>query len=248
MSTSISSSDFVGLWSLSFADIDFINSKPAATRLGSAAQLKFFSARGFFADDTAAIPHDAADYLAEQLGVHADELSGYDFNGRTARRNCAEILQYLGFRRMKRADREVLSLYIMDELCPAGQSASAMLEAVFLWCRDRNIYGPSAKELERLVRSQRQQYLDGWLHEVSAALPDETIVLMEGSLADADAPTGFNAMKADAGRATLDNILEVTERLAFIRRLNLPRKMLSKVNPAWIDQVVRRVSGEKASP
>lgn len=51
MSTGISSSDFVDQWSLSFADIDFINSKPAATRLGLAAQLKFFSARGFFADD-----------------------------------------------------------------------------------------------------------------------------------------------------------------------------------------------------
>lgn len=47
MSLGISSSDFVGQWSLSFADIDFINSKPAATRLGLAAQLKFFSARGF---------------------------------------------------------------------------------------------------------------------------------------------------------------------------------------------------------
>lgn len=35
MSTGISSSDFVDQWSLSFADIDFINSKPAAIR-GSA--------------------------------------------------------------------------------------------------------------------------------------------------------------------------------------------------------------------
>ena len=247
MSTDISSSDFVGQWSLSFADIDFINSKPAATRLGLAAQLMFFNARGFFADDNAAIPHDAADYLAEQLGVHTDELSGYDFSGRTARRHCAEILQYLGFRRMKRTDREALSFYIMDELCPPGQSVSAMLEAVFLWCRDRNIYGPSAKELERFVRSQRQQYLDGWLQEVSAALPAKTIALMEGSLANADEPTGFNAMKADAGRATLDNILEVTGRLAFIRKLDLPRQMLSNINPAWTEQVVRRVSSEKAS-
>lgn len=246
MSTGISSSDFVGQWSLNFADIDFINSKPAATRLGLAAQLKFFSARGFFADDGTLVPNDAAEYLAEQIGVPADELSGYDFGGRTARRHCAEILQYLGFRRMKRADREVLSFWIMDELCPTGQSVSAMLEAVFIWCRDHNIYGPSAKELERLVRSQRQQYLDSWLCEVSAALPAETIVLMESSLADADGPTGFNAMKADAGRATLDNILEVTGRLSFIRKLNLPRNMLSNINPAWVDQVVRRVSGEKA--
>lgn len=158
MSTGISSSDFIGHWSLSFADIDFINSKPAATRLGSAAQLKFFSARGFFADDGTLVPHDGAEYLAEQIGVPADELSGYDFGGRTARRHCAEILQYLGFRRMMRGDREPLSCWIIGELCPSGQSVSAMLETVFLWCRDHNIYGRSTEELERLVRSQRQQY------------------------------------------------------------------------------------------
>lgn len=247
MSTGISSSDIVGQWSLSFADIDFINSKPTATRLGLASQLKIFSARGFFADDGTLIPNDAVEYLAEQIDVRADELSSYDFGGRTARRHCAEILQYLGFGRMTRRDREALSYWIIGELCPSGQSVSAMLEAVFLWCRDRNIYGPSAKELERLVRSQRQQYLDGWLHEVNSVLPPETVMAMESSLADAEGPTGFNAMKADAGRATLDNILEVTARLAFIRKLNLPRDMLSNINPAWIEHVARRVSGEKAS-
>ena len=210
MRTGILSSDFIGPWSLSFADIDFINSKPVAMRLGLAAQLKFFSARGFFADDGTLIPNDAAEYLAEQIGVRADELSAYDFSGRTARRHCAEILQYLGFRRMTRGDREALSCWIIGELCPSGQSVSAMLEAVFLWCRGRSIYGSSAMELERLVRSQRQQYLDGWLHEVSAALPPDTVAAMERSLADAEGPTGFNAMKADAGRATLDNILGVT--------------------------------------
>lgn len=79
MRTGISSSDFVGQWSLSFADIDFINSKPAATRLGLAAELRFFNARGFFAEDRTLVPHDAAEYLAEQIGGRADELSGYDF-------------------------------------------------------------------------------------------------------------------------------------------------------------------------
>jgi hypothetical protein len=73
MSMGISSLDFVDQWSLSFADIDFINSKPAATRLGLVAQLKFFSARGFFAEDGTLVPHDAADYLAEQIGVRADD-------------------------------------------------------------------------------------------------------------------------------------------------------------------------------
>ncbi|MCJ8510389.1 DUF4158 domain-containing protein [Rhizobium lemnae] len=89
--------------------------------------MKFFRACGFFAGDSAAILNDATDYLAEQLGVHSDELSGYDFGGRTARRHCAEILQYLGFRRMKRGDRETLSCWIIGELCPSGQSVSVIL-------------------------------------------------------------------------------------------------------------------------
>src|SRR3546814_7107367 len=64
---------------------------------------------------------------------------------------------------MKRVDRAQLTEWIAGELCPGGQSINAMLEHVFLWCRDRRIYGPSRKELERVVRSQRQDYLDTWL-------------------------------------------------------------------------------------
>jgi hypothetical protein len=76
-----------------------------------------------------------------------------------------------------------------------------MLEHVFLWCRDRRIYGPSRKELERLIRSQRQSYLDTWLTGVSHRLSPAAITLLETSLAEPDSPAGFNTMKEDAGRA-----------------------------------------------
>src|SRR3546814_20145252 len=79
-------------------------------------------------------------------------------SSRTARRHCAEILIHLGYHRMKRVDRAQLTEGIAGERCPGGQSINAMLEHVFLWCRDRRIYGPSRKELERVVRSQRQDY------------------------------------------------------------------------------------------
>src|SRR3546814_8102748 len=88
-------------------------------------------------------------YLAEQLGLDAKSVNHYDFSGRTARRHCAEILRHLGFRRMTQTDRRALSRWISDDLCAGGQPINAMLEHVFLWCRDRRIYGPSRKELER---------------------------------------------------------------------------------------------------
>ena len=60
-------------------------------------------------------------------------------------------------------DRVALTGWIFDELCADGQSIDAMLDHVFLWCRDRRIYGPSRKELDRLVRSQRHLHLEALL-------------------------------------------------------------------------------------
>ncbi len=247
MGLGISSEDFIGRWSLSFSDTDFVNGKPGPARLGLALQLKFFAAHGFFVQDHAALPADGVLYLAEQLGLEADAVNHYDFSGRTARRHCAEILQHLGFRRLKRADREQLTLWMASELCPSGQSVSAMLEHVFLWCRDRRIYGPSRKELERLVRSQRQHYLDSWLGGVHDRLSASTVALLEASITDPDGQTGFNTMKGDAGQASLDNMLGMTAKLAFIQKLNLPQDLLATTGKAWVEQIVRRVGGEKAS-
>src|SRR3546814_16702512 len=100
MDQSIPGGDLIGRWSLSFADIDCVNSKPALTRLGLAAQLKFFASLGFFAIDPGSIPTDGLSYLAEQLGVEAGEIAGYDFYIRTERGTCGGMLIQLSYQRM----------------------------------------------------------------------------------------------------------------------------------------------------
>lgn len=77
MGLGISSEDFIGRWSLSFSDTDFVNGKPGPARLGLALQLKFFAAHGFFVQDHAALPADGVLYLAEQLGLEADAVNHY---------------------------------------------------------------------------------------------------------------------------------------------------------------------------
>ena len=247
MGLRVSPAELTREWSLSFADIDFVNAKPTVSRLGLAAQLKFFVAHGYFATLPAEISEEAVSYLADQLGVGKADLEGYDFSGRSGRRHCAEILRYLGFRRMKRVDRGVLADWIGTALCPTGMSVGVMLDEVFLRCRDCRIFAPSRKEMERLVRSERQRFLESFLGGVADRLHTETVVLMEASLADPDARTGFHMIKSDAGAATLDNMLDLAERLAFIKKLDLPRDVLSAVGKTWVDQIVRRVGAEKAS-
>lgn len=133
MGLRVSPAELTREWSLSFADIDFVNAKPTGTRLGLAAQLKFFAACGYIATAAVEISDESVSYLADQLDVGKADLEGYDFSGRSGRRHCAEILRHLGFRRMKRADRCTLTDWIATELCPRGMSIDAMLEAAFFW-------------------------------------------------------------------------------------------------------------------
>lgn len=234
-------------WSLSFADIDFVNAKPAGSRLGLAVQLKFFAAFGYFATAAAEVPGESVSYLADQLGGGVTDLDGYDFSGRSGRRHCAEILRHLGFRRSKRSDRMALVEWMATQVCPGAASVGAMLDAVFLWCRDHKIYGSSRKEIERLVRSERQRFLETFLGRVADRLVPGTAALMEASLADPESPTEFHTIKGDAGAATLDNMLGLADRLAFIKKLDLPRNLLTGAGKTWIDQIVRRVGAERAS-
>src|SRR3546814_16281579 len=101
MDRSIPGGDLIGRWSLSFADIAFVNSKPARTRLGLAPQLKFFASLGFFAIDPGSIPTDGLSYPAAPPGVGAGEIAAYDFSTRTARTHCQECLIHLGYHHLK---------------------------------------------------------------------------------------------------------------------------------------------------
>ena len=53
-------------------------------------------------------------------------------------------------------------------------------------------------------------------------------------------------MKSDAGQASLDNILNMAMKLAFIQKLNLPQDILSVSGRVWVEQIVCCVDSEKA--
>ena|GEM_PF-6280613 len=126
-----------------------MSTKPAGVRLGVAFQLKFFCTNGYFAGQGTEPSEEAIVYLADQLGIGRSRLPDYDFTSRSARRHCAEILRYLGFRRMKKADRAALVDWMARELCQGGGTVAAMLDTVFLWCRDRRIFAPRLKAISR---------------------------------------------------------------------------------------------------
>lgn len=247
MALEVSDDELATQWSLRFDEVKLLKTKPPRTHLGFALQLKLFQSRGWFPEHISDAPEAAIAYLAEQLETPLADLAGYEWAGRTGRRHRAEILAFLGFNRMTVADRRALQEWTGRTLCPLGIPAGDMVDRAFLWCRDHRIHGPSRREIERLVRSERQKFLEAFFASVAAALAPEAAEKMEESLSAPDDGVGFNALKADPGRIALESVLKVADRLAFVRSLNLPRPLLTQLGKPWLDRLRRQVASEKAS-
>ncbi len=122
-----------------------------------------------------------------------------------------------------------------------------MVERGCHWFWDRKIVAPAEKALGRIVRSARQSFLDQYLTSVFDRLSEDKIVALEASLADPRGNHGFQRLKDDVGAATLDNVLDAADRLAFIQSLNLPFDAISGIDPSWIKMLTRRAEGEPSS-
>lgn len=236
---------FAARWSLSRADMALVETSTAATRLGLAAQLKFFQNDGVFPLAWSELGEEVRAWLAEQLGLVPKAWAGYAFEGRTGRRHRADIARHLGLRRLNEAGRATLGGWIARMLCPQALSTTAMRKAALRWCRDHGLIAPSRKVVERLVRSECQRFREGIVAEATARLSPETTEALEAMLAEPEAATGFHRLKADVGAATLESVLAATGRLGFIKGLALPRDLLAGPARPWIERLAWATSAPR---
>ena len=233
-------------WRFSFNDLGFLAGLPRGVCLEAALQLGHVRRTGRFTEDWSGISNDEVLYVASQIeisGAHPHRV----FDNRTARRYRAQIADYLGLSRPSPNDLAALEAWLRKEICPRGGSISEMTERSCLWLRDHRILPPPENSLARIVRSVRREFLEEYLTSITNRLPLESVVALEASLADPRGEHGFQRLKDDVGAATLDNVLGVADRLAFIQGLDLPLDLFRDIDPSWIKILTCRVDGETAS-
>ena len=192
------------------------------------------------------IPPAAIEYLAEQIGVKTADLEMCDLTGRSNRRHRAEILKFLGIRRLTQRDLDRASLWVATELCPRGLSAGIITDRVVAWFADLRIACPEKAELERLIATAQRRFEDRVLESVAASLSPRQKEVLDASLADDDVVTGFTGLKADPGQPNLHNILLAAQRLTFVRSLAMPSTMFADFADPVSRAYRRRVANETA--
>lgn len=174
-----------------------MNAKPAGTQLGFAAQLMMCRITGRFGRTASEFPDAVVAYLAEQIGASAGDMTAYDWLGRSGRRHRAEILVYLGFRRVRQQDMRDLAAWTGSELCPLGLSVSEMMERLLGWFVERRIAALSEEALSALIVTARRTFEDKVLEAITSSLSPEHCRGLDASLADEDSATSFSDLKAD---------------------------------------------------
>jgi hypothetical protein len=82
------------------------------------------------------------------------------------------------------------------------------------------------------------------LNATGRFLSEAQTTRLDESLSDADPVTGFTGLKADPGKANLENILTAAKRLEFLRSLALPAGLLHGGGDAVSRSFRRRVAKE----
>ena len=165
-------------WFLTSEERELLYKKTTHGRLGFAVLLKYFQNEGRFPEHFDEVPRIVLAYLANQIDVPRCDLSDYSLNGRTAKRDRAEILQQLGIRRTTQQDLQDVKKAISVELLPSNPSAEA-LQAFFLtWFKQRQIAPPTLKQIQRLINTTcsafesclQQQIMQGITQDTKTAI------------------------------------------------------------------------------
>ncbi len=160
-----------------------------------------------FARGEADFPKGAILYLAKQTRTNPSDPDGYGWAGRSNRRHLAEMLDFLGIRRLKQHDLARSSEWMPEHLKPLGMPTTMVADCLVSWFAEQKIACPADAELDRLIKTFERRFEGQVLDTVPKSFSSTQMEQLNISLMDEDPVTGFSGLKADPGQATLDNIL-----------------------------------------
>jgi hypothetical protein len=147
--------DLLASWTLVDADWDLVATKTGATRLGFGLLLKFFELEARFPQDRSELPPAAVAFVAEQLGVAANELARYDWSGRSIKYHRAQVRQAFGFREPTVADEERWTEWLRGDVCSVELSEDRVHDALLSRCRSEQIEPPASTRIVRVLGAAR---------------------------------------------------------------------------------------------
>jgi TnpA family transposase len=251
--------ELIAYWTLLPTEELLVGPKRGPARLGFAVLLKFFQREGRFPQQPQEVPPAVVAHLGPQVGIPPEQWSAYDWDGRTIKYHRAEIRTLLGFREATSADSEALVTWLCAHVLPTTLRPEALLAAAYERLRDLRIEPPTRDRLDRLGRSAlhafEQRLCTDVLHRLAPSTRTALDMLLAPEPSERDdtsgddvSPSGGRALlhelRADAGRATLENLFREIAKLKRVRALALPPDLFTTIAPKVVQAYRHRAAVE----
>lgn len=212
--------------------------------LGFAVLLKSFQFLGFPPRKKDDITVAVVSWISEQIDVSPRAFEKYLWKGRLWDMHLASIRNYTGFRPSGMEDFQSLVKWLLENV-HSHPSRSKMYAASIRRYRSLRIELPSEKELQRLVSSAWQQYLNQTCQIIANRIEPEVQKMMDQCLSvDPHDKERYRWMKANPGKTGIKTLLCEIKRLQFVNEFGIQ----AKIHLIGVPDEVLKLLRERANP
>ena len=244
--------DLIKDWTVRADDVEFVSGSHERRRLGLLLLLKFFEIHARFPADLEEVPGGVVDFVARQAALDLESLESYEWEGRTIKRDRAQVRTFLGFRECTVAEADSLVEWLVDNVAASQRSFDRVRAVLVGRCRSERIELPASGRLDRMVRSALSQAEDAAIATVANLVPGDVAerlyALVDDDIEDSSGELStLGWLKSTPGNVSLETMLVEIDKLRRVREIGLPAGVLDSVPPALLVEWRRTVGVESPS-
>ncbi|ANV25347.1 Tn3 family transposase [Rhizobium pusense] len=228
-------------YSLSLADrLEIELRRRNHNRLGFAIQLCLmrYPGRVLGAEETP--PRAMLKYVADQIGAAPDEFALYARREETRRDHMARLMVYLDTRSATPPDRRAALLAAIQAATMSDDGAAIASSAVAAF-RERGVLLPAIDTIERIGLAGRAIARRRAEKTLIEEIPLDRLQSLD-RLLEVDPSIGktrFHWLRSAPEAPAASNLVGLTERIAFLRRLEIHPELQARVSSGRWDQMIR---------
>jgi len=231
------------------ADLDLIaECRGDQNRMGFAIQLCFLRYPGRAWTPEESIPLPMLGYVADQLRVTPDHLSGYALRDQTRREHLAKLVAVFGWKTFGLWEHREVSTWLLT-LARGTDRGLVLVGALLDELRQRRILAPALSLLDRLASAVRHRARREAYRTLTADLSPEQRARLDELLAPYPdfRLTYLGWLRQTGGAPNPTNILKGFERLAVLRKLGIPADCALRVHQNRLLQTAREGANTDAA-
>lgn len=251
MRQSWTTEELIEHWSLLPDERRLLHDKMEKHKLIFAIMLKSFQYMGRFPEDLTKLPKIIVNYLAAHLNLTTDGIYDYNLDGRAARDHRLIIRKFFRFSSADNGNAKQMEAWLIDNILLQEDSCSVIEVKLYEHYRELKIVPPNKSQIDQCITKAMSTFEQNLFSKITTLLSDSTkqhidelIHTSRDDYKKSDpkyTKISLNYLKRDPSQASIETVLNETNKLLRIRHLELPKDLFQNVSPKVLQKYRLRI-------